>query len=52
MSIKEKNYEALVVSGGGIKLFLSLGFLDYLDELEESNHGNKLKNIKYQIMNS
>jgi predicted patatin/cPLA2 family phospholipase len=47
MSIKEKNYEALVVSGGGIKLFLSLGFLDYLDELEESNHGNKLKNIKY-----
>lgn len=44
MSIKEKNYEALVVSGGGTKLFLSLGFLDYL---AESNERNKLKNIKY-----
>ena len=38
MNTKE-NYEAVVIGGGGVKLFLSLGFLDFVE--------SKIKSVKY-----
>jgi NTE family protein len=45
ISENREKYDAIVIGGGGIKMFLALGFLDYI---ESSNpEGSLLKNVKY-----